>query len=114
MTAYDGYVWFLPSWFTPQWWMTDQFNALGGEHISCTREQMMKAIYGYFFLNTASLGPGNSQIVGNLTVNEWLKEYVYRLTASVRFRIAYLIILAYSSLAGSLGYFVVWASVLLG
>lgn len=26
MTAHDGYVWFLPSWYAQEWWNVDFLN----------------------------------------------------------------------------------------
>ena len=83
MTAWQGYVWFLPTWFTHQWWHTDRYNAQFGERVPCTTAQMMHAMQGYFSLNTAYLGPGESRIVGNRTVNQWLHAYQQRLERRV-------------------------------
>lgn len=83
LTAHGGYVWFLPPWFPDQWWLTEYFNEHRGERIPCTNEQMKSAIDGHFFLNTASLGPSESHIVGNLTVKEWVKQYRDRLNMTV-------------------------------
>lgn len=76
-------MWFLPPWFPDQWWLTDDTKKQAGEKIPCTNEQMKIAIDGHFFLNTASLGPSDSQIVGNLTVKEWVKQYYERLNTAV-------------------------------
>lgn len=83
LTAHGGYVWFLPPWFPDQWWLTDDTKKHAGEKIPCTNEQMKSAIDGHFLLNTASLGPSDSQIVGNLTVKEWVKQYYERLNTTV-------------------------------
>ena len=43
MTAAEGYVWFLPGWYTPKWWDTDSINKKKiDETISCSSEQMLK------------------------------------------------------------------------
>jgi len=79
MTAENGYIWFLPAWFTKQWYQTDIFNSLMAEHIPCTSADMNKAVQGHFLLNTAFLGHGDSQIVGNVTVHQWEQMYTTRI-----------------------------------
>ena len=52
MTAYEGYVWFMPAWFTERWWDTDSFNSqknnsgILNENVPCSTEEMLKAIQG--------------------------------------------------------------------
>ena len=84
MTAEHGYVWFLPAWFTEQWWDTDKHNAaFPMEKVPCTSAEMLSAVQGHFVLTTAFLGEENSQIVGNCTVRNWLEAYLEHLQALV-------------------------------
>ncbi len=56
MTAYDGYQWFMPAWFTVRWWDTEYFNKMSQkygymaqESVPCTTSQMQKAVQGNDF-----------------------------------------------------------------
>ena len=81
MTGAEGYVWFLPYWFTQQWWDTDRHNEgqQDAERVSCTSLEMLSAVQSHFYLNTAFLGPENSYIVGNTTVGGWFTSYLERM-----------------------------------
>ena len=81
MTAYNDYVWFLPAWFTQQWWDTDRYNngQYTSEVVPCTSAEMLRAVQSHFFLNTAFLGPEESHIVGNRTVRSWFTAYLERM-----------------------------------
>lgn len=83
MTAYNGYVWFLPAWFTLDWWLTDRNKQYYVETIPCTSAEMERAVDGHFLFNTAFLGPEESVIVGNLTVKDWAGMFLSRLEALV-------------------------------
>ena len=89
MTAYEGYQWFLPTWFTPRWWDTDFFNGEGQANmiftspVPCTTRQMRRAIDGHMSLTNAFFGPEESHIVGNLTVAQWKDAYLERLNTTV-------------------------------
>ena len=90
MTAEHGYVWFLPAWFTEQWWDTDKHNAaFPAEKVPCTSAEMLSAVQGHFVLTTAYLGEENSEIVGNCTVRNWLEAYIEHLQALVSFVILF-------------------------
>ncbi|KAK2146668.1 hypothetical protein LSH36_590g02059 [Paralvinella palmiformis] len=82
LTGKNGYVWFLPSWFTHLWWNTTQFNAQYGENIPCTAAEMIQAIQGHLTLGTGFFGPDDSVIISNMTVFEWVLQYVARLEES--------------------------------
>jgi len=83
MNANSGYVWFLPAWFTNQWYLSDRFNKLTSDYIPCSSAHMSEAVQGHFLLNTAFLGPDISQIVGNVTVHQWYDIYKTRIAALV-------------------------------
>jgi len=84
MTAAYGYVWFLPAFFTDRWWDTDRHRATSStQNVPCTSAEMLSAIEGHFILTPGFLGEKNSQIVGNCTVENWVKAYVERLTPLV-------------------------------
>ena len=90
MMAEHGYVWFLPAWFTEQWWDTDKHNAaFPAQKVPCTSAEMLSAVQGHFVLTTAYLGEENSEIVGNCTVRNWLEAYIEHLEALVSFVILF-------------------------
>ncbi|XP_039951750.1 uncharacterized protein LOC120768986 [Bactrocera tryoni] len=68
MTAYDGYVWFLPSWISKDW------STLAGNH-NCTKEQLNKAIEGHFSIMHTPFGDLNDTMQENITVREWLHTH---------------------------------------
>ena len=48
MTAAQGYVWFLPGWYTQKWWDTDTINEkMINARIECTSEEMLEVKYNY-------------------------------------------------------------------
>lgn len=43
MTAYNGYVWFLPVWLNTTWYDTDDYNAYHPKDpVNCTTDEMIK------------------------------------------------------------------------
>ena len=86
MTAAEGYVWFLPAWFTHQWWQTDKLYSHKNfnENVPCTSAEMLEAVQAHFFFNTAFLGQSDSAIVGNCTVRHWYETYLSRMEELVR------------------------------
>jgi hypothetical protein len=87
MTAAEGYVWFLPGWFTRHWWDTSRYGiGYDGDGVPCTSSEMLSAVQSHFFLNTAYLGPESSYIVGNTTVSDWYNAYNDRLSRLVGLR----------------------------
>jgi len=83
MTALNGYVWFLPTWFTRHWWHTDKYNRVFNEQVPCSSAEMIDAVQGTFSLNTAFIGRPESHIVGNCTVQAWLNAYIKRIEGQV-------------------------------
>ena len=81
MVAKNGYVWILPAWFTEHWWMTDKFNMYSHfqDKVPCSSAEMLEAVQGHFFLNTAYLGERGVTIVGNCTVDQWFEQYKQRM-----------------------------------
>ncbi|XP_053958896.1 uncharacterized protein LOC128863661 [Anastrepha ludens] len=65
MTAYEGYVWFLPSWISKDW------NTLDINH-NCTTEQLQKASEGHFSIMHTPFGDPDAIMQENITVGEWL------------------------------------------
>ncbi|XP_017478698.1 PREDICTED: receptor-type guanylate cyclase gcy-8-like [Rhagoletis zephyria] len=66
MTAYEGYVWFLPSWISKDW------NTLHSNH-NCTTEQLQKASEGHFSIMHTPFGDLDSTMQENITVRKWLQ-----------------------------------------
>ncbi|CAH0557671.1 unnamed protein product [Brassicogethes aeneus] len=77
MTAYDGYVWFLPMWFNLTWYNTDYFNTQN-EHVNCTTAEMLKSINGYFSMSHSYFAQNDSIMLENKTVKEWREDYYHR------------------------------------
>lgn len=77
MTAENGYVWFLPSWFPADWYDTDQTNIDNNatEHVSCTTAEMIEAINGHISLSYKYFADNESIMQENLTVREWRENY---------------------------------------
>ncbi|XP_039299977.1 uncharacterized protein LOC111045716 isoform X1 [Nilaparvata lugens] len=75
MTAREGYVWFLPMWMNPHWYNTTYYNQVNNENVSCTTDQMIKAINGHLGLTFAHFGRDSDVTLENRTVSEWKKEY---------------------------------------
>ncbi|ELU06196.1 hypothetical protein CAPTEDRAFT_136189, partial [Capitella teleta] len=80
MTPKQGFVWFLPAWFTRNWWDTDNIQRSVKEEVPCSSQQMRQAVDCHFVLNIMHFGPLNQRIVGNMTVDEWLKRYMGRVS----------------------------------
>ena len=87
MTASEGYVWFLPAWFTQNWWLTERYNEFFSEGVPCTSAEMERAVQGHFFLNTAFLGHEDAVIVGDMTVREWANIYFDKIEEMVNWSV---------------------------
>lgn len=68
MTAYEGYVWFLPSWISKDW------STLDSNH-NCTSEQLKKAAEGHFSIMHTPFGDLNATMQENITISEWLQTH---------------------------------------
>lgn len=77
MTATDGYVWFLPSWFPENWFDTDNLNKEKNatEKVPCTTEEMIRAINGHMSLAYKYYGDDNSIMQENISIKEWREKY---------------------------------------
>ncbi|KAG8189320.1 hypothetical protein JTE90_021827 [Oedothorax gibbosus] len=78
MTAANGYVWFLPLWFTSNWYDTDKVNSAAKEEferVDCTTKQMISAIDGHMSLAYKFYADNDSIMQKGITVGEWLHEY---------------------------------------
>ena len=53
MTAHEGYVWFLPSWYGKNWWDVDLHNKMAAKEamVPCTTKMMKYAVDGHFMLS---------------------------------------------------------------
>ncbi|XP_015433610.1 PREDICTED: uncharacterized protein LOC107189564 [Dufourea novaeangliae] len=74
MTAFQGYVWFLPLWLRPQWYDTDHYNQQG-EKVPCTTFEMSKAINGHLGISHAHFAPDDAIMQEGITVREWRDRY---------------------------------------
>ncbi|GFR05086.1 insulin-like peptide receptor [Trichonephila clavata] len=77
MTAANGYVWFLPLWFSSNWYDTDKFNSAipENERISCTTKEMVSAINGHMSLAYKFYADADSIMQEGQRVGDWLNEY---------------------------------------
>lgn len=81
MIPENGYVWFLPAWFTRTWYnqTNDAVKRPWIQPHPCSLAEMLSAVQGHFFLNSAFLGPVDSRIAGgNVTVLQWERIYAER------------------------------------
>ncbi|KAG8222593.1 hypothetical protein J437_LFUL002585 [Ladona fulva] len=96
MTAYNGYVWFLPSWLSPLWYDTESYDAsistlvgkngndndtlsskseVGREQVRCNKTQMLEAINGHLSITHAYFAPENEMMQEGLSIGAWKKQY---------------------------------------
>lgn len=72
MTAYEGWVWFLPHWLSPKWY---EIPTNGNKTIKCTTEEMKMAINGYLALTHQYFAADSEIMQENITVGEWRAKY---------------------------------------
>lgn len=70
MTAYYGYVWFLPVWFSKNWTYHGR-----KKNDSCTNEELQIAIEGHFSIEHRPFGPPEALMQENITIAEWFRRY---------------------------------------
>ncbi|XP_035214785.1 insulin receptor-like [Stegodyphus dumicola] len=78
MTAVNGYVWFLPLWFTSNWYDTDGLNNPENDDlgkVTCSTEQMVEAINGHMSLAYKYYADDDDVMQEGKTVREWLDRY---------------------------------------
>ena len=92
MTSYQGYVWFLPSWYPNDWWDVDFYNSSPDaqesrtqECVPCSTDMMKYATDGYFVLSKTFADSDNTLIVGNISVGQYKKMYAKRVGEAVSF-----------------------------
>ncbi|XP_037928341.1 receptor-type guanylate cyclase gcy-13-like [Teleopsis dalmanni] len=68
MTAYEGYVWFLPAWLSKNFTSVHQL----AYNYSCTSEQMKRAFEGHFTIMHTPFGSPKSIMQENRTIEDWL------------------------------------------
>lgn len=92
MTSYQGYVWFLPSWYPNDWWDVDFYNSSPDaqesrtqEYVPCSTDMMKYATDGYFVLSKTFADSDNTLIVGNISVGQYKKMYAKRVGEAVSF-----------------------------
>ena len=90
MTAHEGYVWFLPSWYAKHWWDVDYYNSPPStgdnrpqEHIPCTTENMEYAVDGHFILQKTFSDPDSTPVVGGITIGQYKDLYKLRVGRAV-------------------------------
>ena len=100
MTAHEGYVWFLPSWYSNDWWDVDYYNSqpnLGDtrpqENIPCTTENMEYAVNGHFILQKTFSDPDNTTVIGGINISDYKTIYRQRVGKAVCTFLFYLCVL---------------------
>lgn len=90
MTAHEGYVWFLPSWYSDDWWDVDYYNSPPShgdnrpqEHIPCNTENMEYAIEGYFILQKTFSDPDSTKVIGGIEIRDYKMQYAQRVGKAV-------------------------------
>lgn len=78
MTGAQGYVWFLPVWLHSNWYDIDLHNEKLGSNISCSTDEMKKAIDGHFGVSHSYYGNDNDIMQEGITVGEWRRKYEQR------------------------------------
>ncbi|XP_061400321.1 atrial natriuretic peptide receptor 1-like [Musca vetustissima] len=70
MTAYQGYVWFLPSW------LSKDLNSLVIEgNINCTIAELEKVFEGHFSITHLPFGNNDTMMQENITIKNWIDSY---------------------------------------
>ncbi|XP_054721355.1 atrial natriuretic peptide receptor 2-like [Uloborus diversus] len=78
MTAENGFVWFLPPWFSEDWFKKGTLNSEPFEEretVNCTTEQMIEAINGHLSLSYKFYADNDTVMQEGKTVGEWLNQY---------------------------------------
>ena len=88
MTAANGYVWFLPTWFTDTWWSGGALSRHQNPMLTCSDAEMVAAVQGYWALSYLFSGPEDGQVVGGITVKQWEAIYQNKLDILVGFHSA--------------------------
>ncbi|XP_069989042.1 uncharacterized protein [Penaeus vannamei] len=73
MTAYENYQWFLPHWYSKDWYDTDKLT--GKNNVSCTTEQMLYALRGHMSLSYKYFADDDDIMQEGRTVKEWRNAY---------------------------------------
>jgi len=87
MTAHEGYVWFLPSWYSPYWWDVNHHNRHSHKddelHVPCSTENMLYAIDGHFVLSKTISDSDQTIAIGNFTVGKFKQMYAEKIGKAV-------------------------------
>ncbi|GFN92404.1 guanylate cyclase [Plakobranchus ocellatus] len=90
MTGYEGYVWFLPSWYPLHWQDVEFYNSKPSLHetvrppyyaresVPCTTSQVERAAQGHFVLSQTNLAAPETRVAGGITVKKFQKMYAQR------------------------------------
>nr|XP_042909123.1 gamma-aminobutyric acid type B receptor subunit 1 isoform X2 [Parasteatoda tepidariorum] len=82
MTAAKGYVWFLPLWFSTNWFDTSKdsnqnsSSSSGLGQVDCTTREMWDAINGHLSLAYKFYADDHEIMQEKITVSAWLNNYV--------------------------------------
>ncbi|KAL8610364.1 hypothetical protein ACOMHN_041178 [Nucella lapillus] len=86
MTAHEGYVWFLPSWYASDWWDVDFFNSPPSpadprpqEHVPCTTEELLYAIEGHMIVAKSFTDDEALEAAGGITIRQYKEKYAERI-----------------------------------
>lgn len=89
MTAANGYLWFLPSWFDENWYDTEKWNRQNSatESVPCSKAEMIEAINGHMSLSYKFFADNDSITQDHITVAEWHRIYRENLRSDVSYKI---------------------------
>ncbi|KAF0308852.1 Insulin-like growth factor 1 receptor [Amphibalanus amphitrite] len=75
MTARQGYVWFLPEWFSSEWYLVNSTDSTDGDHSKCKPEELMQALEGHLTLSHAYFANDTEIMQEGITVKQWRHNY---------------------------------------
>ncbi|XP_042206983.1 receptor-type guanylate cyclase gcy-1-like isoform X2 [Homarus americanus] len=80
MTGHQAYLWFLPHWFSADWYDVDKVPS----YTKCTTAQMHSALQGHMSLSYKYFAEDNDIMQEGITVAEWRKLYSQRINTTVK------------------------------
>nr|XP_045607313.1 atrial natriuretic peptide receptor 2-like isoform X2 [Procambarus clarkii] len=80
MTGYEGYLWFLPHWYSAGWYDTDHIPTYN----KCTTAEMHRALQGHMSLSYKYFAEDDDIMQEGITVKEWRKLYSERINKTIK------------------------------
>lgn len=70
-TFFQGYLWFLPHWFSKNWYDTDALDA----NSNCSTEQMRQALEGHMSLSYKYFAEDSDVMQTGQNISTWKMKY---------------------------------------